>query len=111
MITGAIGSALANPTDLVKVRMQAEAGRINPQTGLYETGLRKGFKPTYSSTSNAFIEIYRRDGLVRGLYRGAAATSLRAALLTGGQLSSYEQSKIFFKTEGIYKEGLQLHVL
>ncbi|TPX33897.1 hypothetical protein SmJEL517_g03318 [Synchytrium microbalum] len=88
--TGAIGSSLANPTDLVKIRFQSEAGRI--QNGVYVTGL----------------------------YRGIQATAIRAALLTGGQMSSYDESKgqnptsalsaVLLKQYGILKEGVPLHV-
>jgi len=33
MVTGALGSALANPTDLVKIRMQVDSGKI--QNGIF----------------------------------------------------------------------------
>lgn len=33
MVTGALGSALANPTDLVKIRMQVDSGKI--QNGVF----------------------------------------------------------------------------
>lgn len=40
LTSGAIGSFLANPTDLVKIRQQGEAGLL--KNGIYVTGLQKG---------------------------------------------------------------------
>jgi len=39
------------------------------------------------------------------------ATSVRAALLTSGQLASYDHSKHLFKTHGILPEGVTLHIM
>ncbi len=54
--SGALGSGIANPTDLVKVRMQAQ-----------------GTGPSvhqYPNMWHAFAHIYRTEGL-RGLYKGS----------------------------------------
>ena len=40
--TGCVGSAIASPTDLVRVRLQGEAGRVDRATGALVTGLRSG---------------------------------------------------------------------
>jgi hypothetical protein len=108
---GSIGSAIANPTDLVKIRLQAESGKIDPLMGIYTTGLFKGKKPTYSSTFNAFYKTFVNEGLINGLYRGTSATVVRASLLTGTQLSSYDEIKYLFKSKGILDEGFSLHIL
>ncbi len=55
-VSGAFGSALANPTDLVKVRMQAE--------GKLEAGQARRYK----NTLDAFMSIYHKEGFA-GLYR------------------------------------------
>ncbi|KAK9703483.1 hypothetical protein K7432_010695 [Basidiobolus ranarum] len=75
-VAGAVGAGITNPTDLVKVRMQAKANAV-----------------TYKSTLDAFIRIYREEGGIRGLYRGVGPTTQRAVLLTASQLASYDQSK------------------
>lgn len=49
-VSGAIGSAIANPTDLIKVRMQADINR------------------RYKNTLVAFKEIIQREGF-KGLYK------------------------------------------
>ncbi|KAL3764069.1 hypothetical protein ACHAW5_010439 [Stephanodiscus triporus] len=74
--SGAIGSALFNPVDLVKVRYQSARGR-----------------PPYSSLPDAFRAIYAEEGGWRGLYAGTSATVVRAAFLTSAQLGSYDVIK------------------
>lgn len=83
LLTGAIGSAIANPTDLIKIRMQVEAGRV--VDGVYVSGLHKGMKPTYRNVLDAFSKIWRAEGL-RGLYQGVIPTTARAACLTSAQV-------------------------
>jgi hypothetical protein len=108
--SGMLGSALANPTDVVKIKLQGEAGRIDPK-GLYSTGLNKGLEPTYRNTFHAFYKIAKDEGVISGLFRGVQATAIRAALLTGTQLSSYDETKYLLKKYGIMKEGPALHVV
>ncbi|KAI9145494.1 mitochondrial substrate carrier family protein ucpB-like protein [Paraphysoderma sedebokerense] len=108
MTTGAIGSCLANPTDLVKIRQQAEAGLVD-RNGVYTTGLHKGMKRSYNNTFHAFYEIGRLEGL-KGLYKGVEATAARAALLTAGQMASYDHSKHLLKKYNIMNEGIPLHI-
>eukprot|EP00041_Stephanoeca_diplocostata_P024534 m.625054 g.625054 ORF g.625054 m.625054 type:complete len:315 (+) comp22546_c0_seq29:161-1105(+) len=88
--SGAIGSGLANPADLVKVRMQAATGH------------------TYTSTWSAFKEIWQLEGL-RGLYRGTVPTMKRAAILTATQLGTYDHVKQGILKSGLLHEGVPLH--
>lgn len=112
MISGALGSALANPTDLVKIRLQHEHGKICPQSGVYLTGPRTGSPPSYRSTFHAFATIYKNEGLsYNGLFRGVYATMTRASLLTGGQLASYEHAKDTLKGQFGWSEGPYLHTV
>lgn len=108
LIAGAIGSSLANPADLLKIRMQSEPGKID-SSGKFIRGPRQGQFKTYKSTLDAMIHILRTDG-VKGLYRGVSATCIRSSLLTAGQLSSYDHSKQLLKATGIFREGIPLHV-
>lgn len=76
---GALGSGIANPTDLVKVRMQAQgAGTASTHS--------------YGGVWQAFAHIYRCEG-ARGLYKGVGPTTQRATLLTASQLASYDHIK------------------
>eukprot|EP00004_Rigifila_ramosa_P021199 TRINITY_DN5598_c0_g1_i10.p1 TRINITY_DN5598_c0_g1~~TRINITY_DN5598_c0_g1_i10.p1 ORF type:complete len:272 (-),score=42.91 TRINITY_DN5598_c0_g1_i10:23-736(-) len=108
LITGALGSAIANPTDLIKIRQQAEAGRV--VNGVYTTGLYAGKPPTYRNCFVAFVEIPRREGGLSALYKGVTATSVRAALLTMGNLATYDHSKYLFKEHQIMSDGVGLHL-
>ena len=69
MSPGAIGSALATPTDLVKVRQQAEG----------PNDARRHHRTLY-----AFLDLYRAGGF-RALYVGLGPTVQRAAVLTATQ--------------------------
>jgi len=109
LTTGAIGSGIATPTDLVKIRFQSEAGRI--EEGKYVTGLRAGHVPRYRNTLHAFYSIYKDENGIRGLYKGVGPTMVRAATLTATQLSTYDHSKVLLKKENILEEGFQLHIV
>lgn len=56
--SGVIGQAIASPTDLVKVQMQADGKRVAA-----------GHAPRYTGIGNAFATIYRQGG-VSGLWKG-----------------------------------------
>ena len=108
LTTGATGSALATPTDLVKITFQQEAGRM--ENGIYVTGLRKGYPPKYNHTKAAFCGIYQEHGFA-GLYKGCTPTIARAALLTAAQLATYDHTKYTLKSHGIMEEGVPLHIV
>ena len=52
--SGGLGSVIANPTDLVKIRFQSYCS-LNPNP--------------YRHTAEAFVDIYRNEGGVKGLYK------------------------------------------
>ncbi|CAL1131349.1 unnamed protein product [Cladocopium goreaui] len=105
--TGALGAFLANPVDLVRVRLQSEAGRLGSD-GIYATGLRTGQKPRHAHTFRAFLDIFQQAGM-RGLWCGAPANVARAALLSAGQLATYDQTKQVALVHG-WSEGPRLHL-
>ena len=90
--TGAIGSAIANPVDLVRTRMQAQAGR-----------------PTLYPSSVAVVRAVHAEGGVAALWRGVSATAGRATLLSGAQLATYDELKGRIKAQGYAEEGSMLH--
>ena len=94
-ISGTAGSAIATPTDLVKVRFQAAGPRA---------------KPPYKTTFHAFTDIARREG-VRGLWTGVGPTVQRAAILTASQIPSYDHTKHTILNADLMKEGPQLHIV
>eukprot|EP01084_Bolivina_argentea_P245631 411187_1 len=109
LTTGAIGSAIFTPTDIIKIRFQQEAGRINSD-GIYITGSRKGHPPQYKHTIDALYSIYNKHGFA-GLYKGCTPTVVRAALITAGQLSTYDHTKYTIKKHGLMDEGVPLHIV
>lgn len=73
---GGISSAIANPTDVLKVRMQVH-GKGNQQGGLVK----------------CFADIYRKEG-VRGLWRGVGPTAQRAIVIASVELPVYDFCKL-----------------
>ncbi|CAK1550837.1 unnamed protein product [Leptosia nina] len=69
---GGLSSAIANPTDVLKVRMQVGDEKRN--------------------IVRCFIDIYRVEG-VAGLWRGVTPTSQRAALIAAVELPVYDACK------------------
>ena len=87
--TGAVGSALFNPIDVVRIRMQGPA--------------------PYPTTLGAFAAIAREEGVVAGLWRGTSACVGRAMMLSGSQLATYDTAKRALKSRGLMEEGPALH--
>ncbi|XP_071949382.1 kidney mitochondrial carrier protein 1-like [Antedon mediterranea] len=72
---GIISSSIANPTDVLKVRMQAQSQRFANATMV-----------------TSFVNIYQQEG-TRGLWRGVGPTAQRAAVVAGVELPAYDWSK------------------
>lgn len=98
MSTGAVGAVLANPMDVIKVRLQAESGSV--QSGVYVTGLRQGQPPSPGFVVSAW-RLARVEGIREGLFRGVGANCMRASLVTSGQLASYDQTKLLLAANAV----------
>ena len=109
--TGALGASIANPLDVVRVRMTVEGGRVDPASGTLLTGMRKGQRRQWTSSAHCFFDALQREGIVHGLWRGVGPTMSRAALLSAGQLSSYDHSKTVLQQWGWLQDGRTLHVV
>ena len=81
-LSGSIGQIVANPFDLVKVRLQAD-GRLKSL----------GQPPRYKGTWDALTRIPREEG-VRGFYKGLGPSVGRAAVINGCGIASYDQTKV-----------------
>ncbi|XP_010553254.1 PREDICTED: mitochondrial uncoupling protein 1-like [Tarenaya hassleriana] len=77
---GALGTTVANPTDLVKVRLQAE-GKLPP-----------GVPRRYTGSLNAYSTIVKQEG-VRALWTGLGPNVARNAIINAAELASYGQVK------------------
>jgi len=119
VVSGALASAVANPTDVLKVRMQS--GKIisfgdSCKEKAVEYNQTK-FAPENNSAScksdnqicrirmlSAFKDIYVQEG-IGGLWRGVSPTAQRAALVAGVQLPVYDLTKVFFIRHDILTES------
>eukprot|EP00897_Mesotaenium_endlicherianum_P002213 jgi/Mesen1/2019/ME000148S01121 len=102
--SGTLGSALANPTDVVMIRMQAPLLAPHPHLAGGAAAAR-----AYTGAFHAFATIARHEGL-GGLYRGVVPSMQRAALLTAAQIPSYDQTKHLLLNSGVFAEGIPCHV-
>lgn len=88
LTTGAFAITIASPTDLVKVRMQAE-GRLP-----------EGTPKKYPSALSAYRIIARDEG-VSGLWKGLGPNIARNAIINAAELASYDQVKQSLLSAGL----------
>lgn len=93
--TGGLAVACAQPTDVVKVRMQAQSG----------AGPKK-----YSSCLGAFRTIAKEEG-VRGLWKGVSPNIARNAIVNASELVSYDLIKEFILRRNILQDSMPCHFL
>lgn len=79
-IAGFVGSLIANPADLILIRMQADN-----QLPLNE-------RRNYRNVFDAFKRIAKEDGVL-GLWRGSTPTVVRAVAINIAMLASYDEVK------------------
>lgn len=98
-IAGGIGAALANPTDVVKIRMQAEV-------------LSAGQRPMYKNTFSAFYTIYIKEGFLHGLYKGVLPNTQRACIISAAMMPTYDHTKHFLLGRGwIREDSISAHAM
>lgn len=102
-IASSIGSALANPADLVKVRMQA----YYPDGSPYRN-MRHAFATIWHEGTEARSASTISSG-VQALYRGVNPTTVRGVVLSVSQICSYDQVKQSLKSRHLMEEGIALH--
>ncbi|KAK9826666.1 hypothetical protein WJX74_008755 [Apatococcus lobatus] len=123
LMTSAVGILIANPADVVKVRMQACTGYTSPRQVLQAIESSAAFskagreaaaapsQPTYSSAVRAYGQILREEGLQAGLYRGFAANLIRNSVISATELVSYDTAKaLLLDTLGL-PEGVGVHFM
>ncbi|KAG8008333.1 Mitochondrial uncoupling protein 2 [Nibea albiflora] len=93
--TGAMAVAFAQPTDVVKVRFQA-------QVRLADGGRR------YNSTLDAYKTIARDEG-VRGLWRGCMPNITRNAIVNCAELVTYDMIKELILKYDLMTDNLPCH--
>ncbi|XP_078311443.1 kidney mitochondrial carrier protein 1-like [Crassostrea virginica] len=93
IVAGIISSAIANPTDVLKVRLQAMT-EIKDKESMFK----------------AFGRMYREEG-IKGLWRGVVPTAQRAAIIAGVELPVYDFSKYWILKSGYLKDGVGTHFI
>jgi len=74
LMSGTLAAAVANPIEIVKTRMQADAAKYN------------------NSTFRAFSSLIREEGFI-GLTNGLVPHCVRGATVTASQLATYDTAK------------------
>ena len=90
--------------------MTVEGGLVDVE-GTLLTGMRKGQPRQWTSSLHCFVDTLQAEGIVKGLWRGVGPTMSRAALLSAGQLSSYDHSKTLLLRGGWLEDGKTLHIV
>ncbi|XP_043560205.1 brain mitochondrial carrier protein 1 [Chiloscyllium punctatum] len=92
ILAGVVSSSIANPTDVLKIRMQAQSGLCQ------------------GSMIGNFINIYQQEG-TRGLWRGVSLTAQRAAIVVGVELPVYDITKKHIILSGLMGDTVYTHFL
>ena len=95
LASGAIGISVANPTDVVKVRMQAQ-GQLPPE------------QRPYSGSIDCYSQTIRKNG-IKGLWVGVGPNMMRNAIINAAELASYDQFKQLCLGFGM-RDGLPMHI-
>uniref|UniRef100_A0A7C9A4Q9 Mitochondrial carrier protein n=2 Tax=Opuntia streptacantha TaxID=393608 RepID=A0A7C9A4Q9_OPUST len=88
---GSFGTALTNPVEVLKVRLQMNSG---PNVGAI----------------SEMLKIASEEGIT-ALWKGVGPAMARAACLTASQLTTYDESKRVLTTRTPLEEGFSLHLI
>lgn len=80
LTTGALAMCVAQPADVIKIRLQAQ-GRLPP-----------GEKPLYSGMMDCARKSIAKDGVI-GLWRGLTPNVCRNSVINAAELATYDQFK------------------
>lgn len=95
--TGTLAIFSAQPTDVVKVRMQAEVKK-------------QGEKPQYKGVIDAYRTIARTEGM-KGLYKGTMPNVARNCIINVGEIVVYDIVKDTILSSGYLEDGISCHFL
>ncbi|ESO92887.1 hypothetical protein LOTGIDRAFT_162365 [Lottia gigantea] len=93
IVAGVISSFMANPTDVLKVRLQAQ-----------------GSSRSSDSMFRSFMKIYQSEG-IPGLWRGVGPNAQRAAVVAGVELPAYDVCKKHIIRSGYLGDSIETHFL
>ncbi|XP_042414418.1 mitochondrial uncoupling protein 1-like [Zingiber officinale] len=98
LTAGALGITIANPTDLVKVRLQVE-GKLPP-----------GVPRRYLGALDAYVKIIKQEGL-GALWTGVGPNIVRNAIVNAAELASYDQIKQMILRIPGFSDDIFTHLL
>lgn len=97
-MTGTIGISIANPTDVVKVKLQSQARSADPS------------QIKYKGTIDCYSKIYAEGGLP-GFWVGIIPNILRNSIINAAEIASYDQYKQMFMQYTSIKDKMPLHFI
>jgi len=96
LITGTIGILVANPTDIVKIRLQAE-GNLPP-----------GVPKRYNGVMDAYRKIIATEG-PKGLWVGLVPNIARNSIINATELATFDEAKQQILKTGLMKDNIFCH--
>jgi len=98
-LAGGVASAVANPTDLMKVRLQTD--------GMMKDAEGKLLPKKYSGMIDCLMKTINEEGVL-ALWTGVGPTVGRAVALAAAELATYDEAKGQIKKMGIFSDGIPL---
>ncbi|GAB4817944.1 hypothetical protein N2152v2_004990 [Parachlorella kessleri] len=97
LTAGTVGVLVGNPTDVLKVRMQAQGK------------LPAGVPKPYPSAMAAYGIIVRQEG-VKALWTGSTPNIARNAIVNAAELATYDQIKHSLMATGMFQDNVYCHL-
>ena len=97
-MTGGIAITVANPTDLVKVKMQGQGA-----------SMLEGKPRMYKSSLDCYMQLYRQGGIAN-LWTGWGPNVARNCIVNAAELAAYDQYKQWVIGSGMLKDGIPCHL-
>ena len=104
LITGGVAISIANPTDLVKVRLQAQGRQALAEAGKAPP------KPKYPSAMAAYRMIAKEEGIA-GLWTGVVPNITRNSVINATELATYDQVKQMLLASKLVDDNVFCHIL
>ncbi|KRX05306.1 Mitochondrial carrier domain [Pseudocohnilembus persalinus] len=100
LTSGTIAMMIANPTDLVKIRLQAQGiARLKDPTNI-----------RYHSLSDAYIKIFKQEGLL-SFWTGVGPNILRNAVINACELATFDQVKQTLLHYKLMEDNVFCHIV
>lgn len=96
--SGGLAVVIAQPTDVVKVRLQAQ-------------GMNKESGTQYRGAYHAYKTIFKEEGLKKGLWKGSLPNITRNAVVTASELVSYDMLKEYILKNKILPDEFPCHIV